>query len=40
MRKLTARKMLQLTTRWNADTPPPLTAVSCWTCHRGSLKPE
>jgi hypothetical protein len=38
--KRTARKMLELTTRWNAEAPPPLTAVSCWTCHRGALKPE
>lgn len=37
--KVTARKMLELTTRWNAEAPPPLTAVSCWTCHRGALQP-
>lgn len=38
--KLTARRMLELTTRWNAEAPPPLAAVSCWTCHRGALTPE
>ncbi len=38
--KKIARKMIQLVATINSTEFHPTDAVTCWTCHRGSLKPE
>jgi len=38
--KLIARKMLAMTAKMNAENFAAGSEVTCWTCHRGALKPE
>jgi len=38
--KQIARKMLAMTAKTNAENFAAGSAVTCWTCHRGALKPE
>ena len=38
--KQTARAMLRMVTRINADNFNGGSPVTCWTCHRGSPKPQ
>jgi hypothetical protein len=38
--KLTARNMLKMVHQINDENFPEHRQVSCWTCHRGSTKPE
>ena len=38
--KATARRMLKMVGQINDDNFPDTQKVSCWTCHRGNVKPE
>jgi len=38
--KLTARCMLKMVHKINGDNFPETQLISCWTCHRGNVKPE
>jgi Photosynthetic reaction centre cytochrome C subunit len=38
--KLMARRMLNMVHKINADNFPDKQLISCWTCHRGNVKPE
>ena len=38
--KVTARRMIQMVRNINASFPDGAQHVTCWTCHRGSTRPE
>ena len=38
--KQTARRMLNMVHKINGDNFPETQLISCWTCHRGNVKPE
>jgi hypothetical protein len=38
--KTTARRMIEMVRQINADNFEGANSVSCWTCHRGRVKPE
>jgi hypothetical protein len=38
--KQTARRMLNMVHKINGDNFPDTQLISCWTCHRGNVKPE